>query len=78
MSIAINGPDHFRLPGTHRICDIVKSFMKKREVDIKDESLSIPVGQASRLSDNSWRWHLPHYITGFQQAITLSHFQLIT
>ena len=28
---------------------------------MKDESLSIPVGQASRLSDNSWRRHLPHF-----------------
>ena len=28
---------------------------------MKDESLSIPVGQASRLSDNLWRRHLAHF-----------------
>jgi hypothetical protein len=28
---------------------------------MKDECLPIPAGQASRLSDNSWRRHLLHF-----------------
>jgi len=41
---------------------------------MKEESLSLPIGQASRLSNNSWRRHLPH----FQLSAGYSHFQLIT
>ena len=37
----------------------VKSFMKTGVIDMKNEKP--PVGQASRLSEHSWRRHLPHF-----------------
>lgn len=37
----------------------VKSFMKNRGYDMKNGNQS--VGQASRLSEDSWRRHLPHF-----------------
>jgi len=37
-----------------------KNFMKTWVVDMKNEKL--PVGQASRLSELSWRRHLSHYL----------------